>query len=154
MYARVELVGCASFNPVGRPSFKQGQVRYLTNSADIKFFKTQSAFNVSMLDADSAKSQAARDAKLGKVDHRNLPPLPPKGEKAEAEPDKDLPPWKPNMSVKKLTKAAEARGIAVAPGDKASDIVELLRMHDEDAGKATDEGEDGDEDDDNEGDED
>jgi hypothetical protein len=148
-YARVELRGSASHRAMGRPEFtKRGQVRYLSNADDIAYFKSQAAFKVVDLEPPS---NAGKPEKKGvtvassKPKPSVPPPPPPPPPEGEGE---DLPPWKPSMSKAELIEAAAARGIAVTPEDKKADVIELLRMHDEDS--SSDEGEDEESDDEDE----
>lgn len=164
MYARVQLIGSESFAAPRRPSFKKGQVRYLTNAADIKYFQAQSGFRVETMDVEQAKRTAVRDSKhFGKVEFQTPPPPESKPAPAPAsapasapagDAPPELPPWNTGMSVKKLLKAAKARNIAVSDDDKKADLIELLRMYDEDNKSASGESqgdEDEDDEDDNEG---
>lgn len=157
-YARVELVGATKHIAMGRPDFKKGQVRYLSNAADIAYFKLQPAFKVQDLDPHAPQPDRPRrrgglpvkpgpqkpGAIVKKMERVKMepPPPPPAPPASEPEPAADLPEWKPSMSKQELIEAAAARNIPVTPEDKKADLIELLRMHDEDADGEGDEGED------------
>jgi hypothetical protein len=158
-YARVELRGSSSHRAMGRPEFtKRGQVRYLSNADDIAYFKAQSAFKVVDLEPPSKDAKPVAAVKPAPARRQPPPPMfqpPAPAETDEPPPEvEELPPWKPNMSKQDLIEAAAARNIAVTPDDKKADIIELLRMHDEDASEddasEDDASEDEDEDGDNE----
>lgn len=150
-YARVELRDSASHRAAGYPDFKKGQVRYLTKPSDIAYFKGQSSFKVTDLEPPAAEPDAPSKKGKGKAKPAAPSSAKPEGDgEDEGEDGPKFPQWKPSMNKTDLTAAAEARGIAVTDGEKKADLIDLLRMFDEDSSE--DEDEDDAEDDEDEGD--
>ena len=139
--ANVRLMKGRSYRGRGYTFTHNGEIRTLTNAADILFFENNSRFQVKRMEGTVAS--ASPEAK--KPPAKKPPAKKPEpedgedegeadgGEDTEGEAQGPLP-WKQGQKKALLIAAAESRGIAVTADDTAAAIVQLLKEWDEDNG--------------------
>jgi len=131
--ARVQLRTGTTFDGRGH-KFKKGQVKILSNAADITYFQNQPAFKVSIL-SKAPPVAATTPEKRSAPPRDSSPPLGNEDATADegsGESDEGPLEWKPSMRKAELLAAAASRGMAVTEDDRNADIIQMLREYDED----------------------